>query len=157
MHHALSMSLVQRVGDLDGVPQSLVERQGTFLQPVGQRLTLEVLHDQEVDPVLFTDVMERADVRMIQARDRTGLALEALLELGMVGEVSRKHFDGDGAIEPGVFGFVDFSHSARTDGGQSRTDRAVCRIRVPLFSSREPGNGKAFGRAFAFPLPNRKR
>jgi hypothetical protein len=56
------------------------------------------------------------DTTPVQARDRSGFALEALSSFGISGEMLGKHFDGDGAIEAGVVGFVDFTHAASTDG-----------------------------------------
>ena len=48
---------------------------------------------------------------MVELRDRFGLALEALLTLGALGEMLGEDFDGDDAIQPRVFGFVDFAHT----------------------------------------------
>ena len=49
---------------------------------VGERLAFEVLHDQECRcPSCFADVVQRADVRMIERGDRARLALEALAQL----------------------------------------------------------------------------
>ncbi len=59
----------------------LVEWQCALLQPLRQRLAVEILHDQEVDPVLGADVVERADMRMVQGGDRSGLALKPLLQI----------------------------------------------------------------------------
>ena len=78
-------------------------------------MTLDVFHDEEGDTVLLTDVIESADVRMVQLRNRLGLALEPGLELRTFGEVLGKNFDSDGALEAGVFGFVDFTDAPRTN------------------------------------------
>ena len=79
--------LVQRIRYLDGDLQRLIQRQRAFLQPLCQRLPLQVLHDQEVDPVLTPDVMERADMRMVQAGNGLRLALEPLFEIGVGGDM----------------------------------------------------------------------
>ena len=52
-------------------------------QPVHECLALQVLHDQEVDAVLTPDIEDRADVGMRERRDRLGLALEPLLQIGI--------------------------------------------------------------------------
>ena len=44
------------------------------LKPVLERFAFHVFHDEEVDVALLADVVKRADVRMIEASDRTGLA-----------------------------------------------------------------------------------
>jgi hypothetical protein len=60
MDHPLAVRLVERVGDLDGIRQCLVEGQAASVEPRGQRLALHVLHDQIVQAVLLADVVERA-------------------------------------------------------------------------------------------------
>ena len=67
------------------------------------------------DAVFAAHVVEGTDVRMIQARNGPGLTLESLAELGVVRELFGKHFDGHGAVEPGVVRFVDFAHSTRAE------------------------------------------
>ena len=41
-----------------------------------QRLTFEILHDQESQAALLADVVERADVRMVVCGDRAGLPFD---------------------------------------------------------------------------------
>ena len=51
-------------------------------EALGERLALEQLHHQVVGVALAADVVERADVRVVERRDRAGLALEARAHLG---------------------------------------------------------------------------
>ena len=90
MDDPLPVRLVQRIRDLDGDLERLIQRQRALLQPLGQRVALQILHDQEVDPVLLADVMQSANVRVVQAGDGLGLALEPLLEVGVSGDVLGK-------------------------------------------------------------------
>jgi hypothetical protein len=62
MHHSMTMSFVQRIRNLNAVLESLIEGQQSFLQPVRQSLTLDVLHDQVVSAVLLADIVEGARV-----------------------------------------------------------------------------------------------
>ena len=48
---SLPVRLVERLRDLPAIPQDLLLREGALLQPIGQRLPFEVLHDQEVDAI----------------------------------------------------------------------------------------------------------
>ena len=48
VHDALTVRLVERVGDLDRVLERAIERQRSLRQSLGQRLAVEVLHHQEV-------------------------------------------------------------------------------------------------------------
>ena len=78
-----------------------------------------MLHDQEPDPVLAADVMKRANVRVVQAGDGLGLALEPLLQVGVRGDMLGQHLDGDGAVQAGVAGFVDLAHPTRANGREA--------------------------------------
>lgn len=60
---------VKSARDLDREPQRLLETQRPVPEPLGQRLTLEVLHHEEVDAILVADVVEGADVRVICSSD----------------------------------------------------------------------------------------
>ena len=113
-----------------------IERQRPLLQPIGQRLAFQVLHHEERRAVVLADVVERADVRMIELRDRARFAVEPLAELRVGGEALGQDLDRDGAIEARVARLVDLAHAARADrrrdfvraeasaGGQRH--RAVC-------------------------------
>ena len=77
MNDALAMRFVERVGNLGSNLQRLIERQRPFLEARGERLALEMRHDQVVRAVDAANVVDAADVRMVQRGDRPGLALEA--------------------------------------------------------------------------------
>ena len=49
MHDAVVVRLVERVGHLDGDVERLLERERALHEPLGERLAVEVLHDQVVD------------------------------------------------------------------------------------------------------------
>ena len=118
MDDALAMRFVERVGNLGGDRQRLVERQRPSFQPRGQRLALEMRHDQVVRAIDAANVVDAADVRMVQRGDRTRLALEASPRIGVAGDFTRKNFDGNRAIETSIVGFVDLTHAA----GAQRAD-----------------------------------
>ena len=79
-------------------------------------------------PCSCADVVERADVRMIELRDRARFAIEPLAELRIGGEQVRQDLDRDDAIEAGIAGFVDLAHAARAERRRGfRTGRDECR------------------------------
>ena len=90
MDDALAMRLVERVGDLGGDLQRLVERQRPLLEPRGQRLALEMRHDEVVRAIGAADVVDAADVGMVQRRDGASLALEARAQNRIASELTRK-------------------------------------------------------------------
>ena len=114
---AVAVRAIERVGDLGAVADHLVGGQRPARQPAGQRLALQVLHDEEGDAFLLADVVEHADVRMVHRPDRPRFAVEPLAQLRVVGEDRREDLDGDGAVEPGVAGLVDLPHPAGPDRG----------------------------------------
>ena len=116
MRDAFAVRLVQRVGNLNGVLQHLLRRQRAFQQPLRQRLAFQILHHQEIDPVLVADVVEGADVRMIQAGDGASFALESLAQFGAVRKMRGQNLDRDDAIEARVAGAVHLAHPARANG-----------------------------------------
>ena len=87
MHDPLPVRLVQRVGDLDPEPKSLLERERTFREPVRERLPLQVLHDEVLGVAFPTHVVQSADVRVRELRDRLRLALEPLADVGRCRQV----------------------------------------------------------------------
>ena len=97
---------------------ALSSGRGAALQRVREGLPFDVLHDDEIDAVLLTHVIKRADVRVIELRDRLGLALETRLAFRTLSQVLRKHLDGDRPVETGVVGFVDLPHSPFANWGQ---------------------------------------
>jgi hypothetical protein len=78
-------------------------------------LPFQVLHNKEVDAVLLADVMERADVGMIQRGDGAGFAFKAFASLWVGSHVSGQDFDRHCAIQPRVARPIDFAHAARSD------------------------------------------
>ena len=60
----------------------------------------------------------RADVGMIELRDRAGLTVEALAELRIGGEHLRENLDSNRAIQARVACLVDLAHTAGTEGGE---------------------------------------
>ena len=93
-----------------------------------KRLAVDHFHDE----VIRADVVERADVWVIERRHGTRFALEAGPRIGIVSEGCGKDLDRDGAIEADVPGLVHLAHPARCRSGQRlRTGRGVCRGQGP--------------------------
>ena len=95
MDDALLVRGFERRRDLARDAQRLVERKSgrrarTLREQLGQRLAFDQLHHQVVGP----DVVQRADVGMIQRRHRACFPLEAL------GEALGGDLDGHVAAEP---------------------------------------------------------
>src|ERR1700744_5033989 len=77
-----------------------------------ERYAIEKLHGDEGLAVLFADVVDRANVWVIEGGSSLGFAAETLDCDGVVRGTGREKFKSDGGLEGGVFGFVDDTHAA---------------------------------------------
>src|SRR6478672_8823537 len=103
MYDALFVRRFQRVRDLPGDGESFLDRNSSRSDPGRQRRTLHKLHDQVIRP----DVVQSANVRMIQRGDGARLPIEAVAELRF-GDLDRY-----GAVQARIAGLVDFAHATR--------------------------------------------
>src|SRR5271157_5839335 len=65
---AVSMSLRQRGRKLDAVIEHLIDRQGVAVDNMLERVAFKQLHDQVRATFLLADVVNCADIRMIERR-----------------------------------------------------------------------------------------
>ena len=61
---------------------------------------------------LLADVVDGADVGMVQGGGGLGFAPEAVQGLRVLGDIVGQEFERDEATERGVFGLVDHTHAA---------------------------------------------
>ena len=67
----------QRIGDLDGVLQHLVQLHPAARNQLAERLALNIFHDNEVGAVVAGDVVDGDDVGMIEGRGCFGFLHES--------------------------------------------------------------------------------
>ncbi len=97
---AFAVRCVEGVEDLPGVLDGFVHWQRAF-----ERSAVDQFHHQ----VIRADVVDLADVRMIQRRDGAGLAFKTVREFGL------QNFHTDITVQPCVTRFPHFTHAAFTD------------------------------------------
>ena len=107
----------------DGEREKRVHLHRTPGDQVLQGYALEVFHGDERLAALFTDVVNGADVGMVQRRSCLRLALKAAEGLGIPGNFIGQELECDKAMQPRVFGFVNHTHSAAAQLG----DNAIVR------------------------------
>ena len=66
----------------------------------------------EANSSTLADVVDRADVGVVQRRSSPRLALETAESLGISGDFIRKELEGHETVESGVLGFIDHAHPA---------------------------------------------
>src|SRR5262249_41356029 len=79
-----------------------------------QRLPLEILHGDEGLAFVLTDLVNRADVGMIECRGGTRFTSKAFQRLGVHGKTFGQELQCHEAAEFTVLGFVDHTHPAAT-------------------------------------------
>ena len=78
MYDAFAVRGIERVGDLDPEVENFVDRQWPLRHELKQCLALQKLHREERMSLYLADVMQRADIGMIQRRGSAAFPLKAL-------------------------------------------------------------------------------
>ena len=89
-----------------------VHRAGVRLHLLVEGTAAHELHRDVRHAVLLSEGVDLRDVRVVEARRRLGLALEALHERRVVAEGLQHHLDGDLAVQHLVARQVDAAHAA---------------------------------------------
>jgi hypothetical protein len=76
---------------------------------------LQILHRDEGAAVLLADVMNGADIGMIQGGRGASLPLEPAQRLLVASQIVRQELEGHEATEPGVLRFVNHAHAAAAE------------------------------------------
>jgi len=95
MDDALRMCCIERVGNLDAEIEHRFDLQRFSSDLVLEGLTFEVLHSDEGPSFIFPNVVNRADIRVIECRGSTSLPLKALKCLPILGHFFRKELQRD--------------------------------------------------------------
>jgi hypothetical protein len=113
--HAETMRLGQRIHNLHGVPDDLLRREWPVFQALRQRPPRHKLHNDEVNSRSGSDIVDRADVRMIQAGEDARFPFQRVAGLGVERHVVGQRFEGDMASQPDVERTVHNAHPAPSD------------------------------------------
>ena len=115
VHDPLAVGGVESVGDVQAEVQKLLGLKPPGEDAVLQCLPLQAFHDDEGLPLVLADVVDGADVGMIQGRGGLRLTLEALTG-GRVAEVGLgEELQRDVAVEAGVLTLVDDAHASAAE------------------------------------------
>src|ERR1700720_355072 len=79
-----------------------------------QSLAIQELHGDERLAALLADVVDRADVGMVESRCGLRFTLKTGKSLGVPGYFIGQELEGDKAVQSGVLGLVDHTHPAAT-------------------------------------------
>ena len=76
MHDPLAVRSIQGVSRFDAETQQSLQLDGTAVNHVLQRLAIEALHDNEKMPVVLANLVDSANVGMVEGRGRACLSPE---------------------------------------------------------------------------------
>ncbi len=116
MDESLTMGGRERAGDLSSQADDLSHRERALFQSGGERLSIEVLHDEKRDATILGDVMKHADARVLERSDGLGLAQEPFAKLAVTRDPWRQNLQRDSAVQAQVPGQVDLTHSPGPEG-----------------------------------------
>ena len=100
------------VGNLYPKVQKLVERNGLALDAILQRRALQAFHNDEKPVLVFADVVDGADVGMIQRGRRARFPLKSFARLRILCQFLGKELQGHAPAEALVFRLIHNAHSA---------------------------------------------
>jgi hypothetical protein len=134
-----------------------------------ESLALEKFHGDEGTAFEFSDIVDGANIGVIESGGGAGFATESLDGLGIVRDVVGKEFQSDAAAEADVLGFVNHAHATATeffedtvvrdgaaeDGGGfgHRAGSLTQRLRASKCGKSgflNPRNARGFGMTFAW-------
>ena len=107
--------------------------------------------------ILLADVVDRADVGVIQRRRGLGLALEARQRLRFGGDLVRQELQRNEAVQACVFGLVHHAHAATAEFFQDGVMRDFLSDHVHGILRRARGQVNKRVRRAMQPLPRAKR
>ena len=98
--------------NVGGEVDELFDPQRPGADAVLQRLAVEQLHHDEALTLVFADVEEHADVRVIERRGDARLAREPGERLRIVRQMRRQQLERHLPAEPAILGAIDHAHAA---------------------------------------------
>src|SRR5260370_21810117 len=115
MDNAVTMCTSQTLGRLDYKIDCFWNCQWTFFQTIFESSTFDVFHYNKGNVILFSKVMNLDDIWMSQFCYRTCFLGKPFYKNWISCMISRQYFDCNIAIECGLIGFKNRSHTTRSN------------------------------------------
>src|SRR5882762_6528596 len=123
VHDSFRVRRVEPVSDLNTDLQKFRNFDGLPANAVLECLAFEQLHSDKRPTFEFSNIVNRADVRMIEQGGGARFAAESLDRLRVLGNIVRQEFQRNAAAEARVPGFVDHAHSSASQSFQDAVVR----------------------------------
>ena len=115
MDDALSMSGVERISDFDADVEQDLDVDGAAHDEMLEGLAVEKLHGNKGFAGFVTNVVDGANVGVIEGRGSFGFTTETFESLAVSGEIVGEEFECDETVEAGVLSFIDHTHAATAE------------------------------------------
>ena len=112
---AMSVSTSERSSDLGPDAESLIKRQRATGQSSGKTLAIDELHHEEISLALGNDVVQCADVRVIESGNQFRFAFEAVAQIRSCRQVGPQRLQRDGPVQSRITRAIDGSHPTDAD------------------------------------------
>ncbi len=114
VNDSLSVRGVQCISNLNPELQQFFDVQRFARDALLQRVALQQFHHDVGLAILLANLMNRADVGMVQRRGGPGFPLESFQRLPVFSQFFGEKLERNEAAQSGVFGLVDHTHPAAT-------------------------------------------
>ena len=118
MHDAGGMGHRQRLRDLIAQPPGFPQRNCGVQQPLAQRLAVDKFLHDETAAFLFSNFVNRDNVRMIQRRGDSRFPFKSLQPVRVAGEFGGQNLDSHFAAQAQVTRAVNLAHPTGAKGFQ---------------------------------------
>ena len=118
MRDAAVVGRGQTAGYLDRIVDRCARGQRSPVHPLAKRFAYEKLGDDPRGAVVDADVMDRDDIRVIQAARRPGFLFEPALAIGIARECGRQDLDRHLPPQLRVARAIDLAHAADAETAQ---------------------------------------
>lgn len=112
MRDSRGMRLRQSIRNRDRNSQRVVQAHPDARNQLIEGLAVDELHRDIVDPTLGGDIVDHDDIGMIEGRSSFGFLHETPAPLRVGHTIRRENLQSDEAVQVGVAGLVDDTHSA---------------------------------------------
>ena len=116
----------ERLGDLFGDLQRIVNRNGALRDPICERDSFDQFEDKPTNPVRFLQAVDVGDVWMIQRGEHLRLALEPGKTIRIGRYTVWQDFDCNVAIELRVARAIDLAHPAPAERSEDFVRAEAC-------------------------------
>jgi len=115
MNDALGVSGIESVGDLDGDIEKAVQFEWLAGDEMLQCDSIEEFHDDEGFAVRLSDVIDSANVGVVQGGSGLRFPFEAGERQRIFGDLVGQELESDAAMKAGIIGFVNNAHTATAE------------------------------------------